>query len=188
MIVAAYSGTGKTTLAKLYPQMVIDFVCMPYKYQLNKSNKYNESCKANPNNILQYEWPFNYFDAIKQNLNDDKIILIPSDLYILSLLSIEKIPYTLCYPQRNAKEIYLRRFIERGNSEKFIEIFIDGWDEFLDILEKDQYGKHITMRPNQFLSDVIDVRPFLTDRNLEPNYSALKKTLDHTVATKKILQ
>ena len=35
MIIAAFAGTGKTTMAKLYPQTAIDFVCMPYKYELD---------------------------------------------------------------------------------------------------------------------------------------------------------
>jgi adenylate kinase len=30
IIIAAYAGTGKTTLANAYPQKFTDFVCMPY--------------------------------------------------------------------------------------------------------------------------------------------------------------
>jgi len=63
MIIAAYAGTGKTTLAKTWPHRFVDFVCMPYKYLLEQNNNCAESCKANPNNIMRDEWPYNYVMA-----------------------------------------------------------------------------------------------------------------------------
>jgi hypothetical protein len=158
MLIAAFAGTGKTTLAKLYPKMVVDFTCMPYKYELDQNGNYTEVDKANFDYVLHDDWPLNYFQAIKQILSDDKIILIPSDIYVLSLLRSEKKKYTLCYPHRNAKEAYRKRFLDRGNTENFIDIFIGGWDSFLDSLEQDSYGQHIVMQDNQFLSDVISVK------------------------------
>jgi len=158
MIIAAYAGTGKTTLAALYPEKVIDLVCMPYKYLFGQDNECNEASKANPDNIIQDDWPSNYVHAIKRALDDDdKIILIPTDLLILSLLKSEKLPYTIVYPQRDAKKIYRERFLKRGNTKEFIDIFIGRWDRFLDCLEKDTYGFHIVLQPNQFLGDVVEV-------------------------------
>ena len=155
MIIAAFAGTGKTTLAALYPQSIVDFVCMPYKYLLEQDGSYTEASKADPSFILHDDWPLNYLHAIKQNLNGGKILLIPPDLHVLSLLSSEGLEYTLCYPHRNAKEIYRKRFFDRGNTEDFLDIFIGKWDRFLDCLERDQYGRHIVLQANQFLSDVV---------------------------------
>ena len=164
MIMAAFAGTGKTTLASLYPQTVIDFFCMPYKYYLDDNDgKNHESNKAKPDYVLQDDWPDNYVDAIKQNLNLNKILLIPSDWRVLSMLRNVKIQYTLCYPKRSAKEVYEKRFIDRGNSEYFLDIFIGRWDSFFDALEKDKYGRHIILEPDQYLSDVIDVKAFLSE-------------------------
>ena len=157
MIIAAYAGAGKTHFASLYPEVVIDLLCMPYKYKLTNDMLYDESSKANPENILNDDWPFNYISAIKDNLNSDKLLLIPSDLLILELLKEEKIPYYLCYPQRDAKEIYRTRYINRGNTAEFIDIFIGKWDKFMDCFEKDVYGQHIILQPNQFMNNVIDV-------------------------------
>ena len=39
MIIATHAGTGKTTLARMYPDRVIDLVCMPYKYDQIKGAK-----------------------------------------------------------------------------------------------------------------------------------------------------
>jgi len=163
-IIAAYAGTGKTHFASLYPESTIDLVSMPYKYILTKDKPYDESSKANPDNIPNEEWPFNYISTIKQNLESGKLLLIPSDLFILRLLKEENLRYCLCYPQRNAEEIYHERYIKRGNSDEFIDIFIGGWDRFMDYFEKDTYGQHIVLKPDQFLSDVIDMTYYCQSR------------------------
>ena len=157
LIIAAYAGTGKTHLASLYPQKVIDFVCMPYKYHLEHDYVFDESNKADFDNVMNDNWLFNYISAIKENINSGKIILIPSDLYVMQLLQGENLQYTLCYPQRDTKELYLERFINRGNNENFIEIFIGKWNNFMDAFEKNTFGKHIILQSNQYLSDVINL-------------------------------
>jgi len=164
MIIAAFAGTGKTTLAALYPQAVIDFVCMPYKYELDENCENIEASKANPEYVLRYNWPFNYVEAIKKTLSDGKILLIPSEGIVLSILRNEGLQYTLCYPQKNAKKIYHKRFLDRGNTKDFIDIFIGRWDYFIDSLKHDPYGKHIVLKPNQFLSDVINGNGIIIDK------------------------
>jgi hypothetical protein len=156
-IIAAFAGVGKTTLAKKSPQAMVDFTCMPFKYHLpNQLDSECEAYKANPDYEMRDEWPDNYIEAIKEALCSDKTIIIPSDTMVLFRLSLENIPYFLCYPQREAKEVYRQRFIDRGNTENFIDIFIGRWDLFMDSLESDTYGRHIVMKPHQFLSDVVD--------------------------------
>ena len=166
MIVAAFAGTGKSTLASKYPDKIVDFVCMPYKYYLDHDDDAGEAGKASLDNVMREDWPWNYIEAIKSALIERKILLIPSDYHVLSLLCLEEMPYTLCYPQRDAKEVYRKRFIDRGNTETFLSVFIDGWDGFEDTLEQDSYGRHIVMKPHQFLSGVIDL---IFSQNL--NYS-----------------
>lgn len=155
MIIAAYAATGKTTLAKLYPEKIVDFVCMPYKYQLEPDENCGETCKANPDNIMRDDWPYNYVYAIMEIMNSGRHILIPTDLFVLMSLRMEKIPYLLCYPQRNAKDVYLQRMLNRGNTEAFIDIFIGRWDDFISEFEKDTHGQHVILNPCEFLSDAI---------------------------------
>lgn len=174
MIIAAYAGVGKTTFAELHPDKVIDFVCMPYKYYLQPGSDAGEAGKANPDSIMRPDWPFNYVEAIKSALANEKIILIPSNTYVLNLLRADDIPYTLVYPQRNAKEIYEKHYIDRGNTKSFLDIFIGSWDCFLGELERDTYGEHIVLQPHQFLSHVIEVGCIfrLTGRPDESNCSS----------------
>jgi hypothetical protein len=156
MVVAAFAGTGKTYFASVHQDIAVDFVCMPFKYLLDPEKRYDESSKADPDFEWNPEWPFNYFEAIKKQPSN-KIILIPSDVRILYLLEKENIPYYLCYPVKRAKKIYRERFIKRGNSQEFLKIFIREWEAFMEGLREDAYGKHIILRPNQFLSDVLDI-------------------------------
>jgi len=163
MVVAAFSGVGKTTFANHHPDIAVDMVCMPYKYFLDPEAHYDESSKADPNFEWNPEWPFNYFEAIRKQ-PPNKIILIPSDWRVLHLLEKESIPYYLCYPVKRARKIYRERYIKRGNSQEFLEIFIGGWKTFMDTLREDTYGRHIILRPDQYLSDVLDIKAILADK------------------------
>jgi len=155
MVIAAFAGTGKTTVAKRYPKTAIDLDCMPYKYELKSNGNFeDESCKANPDLIARAEWPYNYVDVIKQFNKNYKYIFIPANLHVLMLLRAEKIPYLICYPERCAKEVYHHRFLERGNTMYFIDIFIGKWDKYISTCEEDNYGRHIVLQSNQFLSDI----------------------------------
>ena len=154
MIVAAFAGTGKSTLAAKYPDRIADFVCMPYKYYLDPESDSGEAEKASFENVMREDWPCNYVEAIKVALGEYETILIPSDTGVLKLLEAEGLLYTLCYPERAAKDEYEKRFIVRGNSENFLSIFIGGWNRFMDALERDAYGKHIVLGTWQYLSDI----------------------------------
>jgi hypothetical protein len=154
MIIAAYAGCGKSTFAKMNTE-ALDFHCIPYKYFIDDKNDRGEAGKADPDNEMRPEWPYNYVSAIKKLMDNYEYILIPSDFRVLALLEQEQLPYTLVYPHRDAKEEYLKRYIDRGNTENFLSIFYEHWDWFIDHLEADSYGKQIMLQSHQFLSDVI---------------------------------
>jgi len=86
MIIAAYAGTGKTTLANTHPYNFTDFVCVPFKYILPENCGKTETCKADPDNIMRDEWPYNYADAIRSAIGEGKHLLIPADSVALILL------------------------------------------------------------------------------------------------------
>jgi hypothetical protein len=156
--VAAFAGTGKTSLARMFPERVIDFVCMPYKYELSGGGECDpEGCKADSSGVIRSEWPYNYVEAILDLLGGGKVILIPSDLKTLSLLAERRVRYLLCFPERELVSEYRNRFVERGNSKEFLDVFIGGWDRFLNALDSDSWGDKIVMKSGEFLSDVFGV-------------------------------
>lgn len=83
------------------------------------------------------DWPFNYIDEIILRLPQYRYVVIPSDSMGCSMLREEQIPYYLCYPQRSLKEEYRKRFLQRGNTQGFLDVFIGRWDLFMDHLEAD---------------------------------------------------
>lgn len=161
MLIAAHAGTGKSTFARMYPDKVIDLVCMPYKYEDYNYPEESEAVKANTDADFNVNWPDNYYIAVLNHLKSGKIILIPPVFDVIyKLYAADNIKYILCYPERNLKDEYEQRYIKRGNTQEFLEMFIWGWDYFIDNCEKDPYGKHVVLKSGQYLSDVIDIDSF----------------------------
>lgn len=117
------------------------------------STAWLEKCKANPENIISMDWPFNYIDEIILNLSKYRYVVIPSDSMVCSLLREEGVPYYLCYPARNLKEEYRERFLQRGNTKDFLDVFIGRWDLFMDHLESDPCERKIILGSGTYLSD-----------------------------------
>lgn len=87
MIVAGYSGVGKTTFAKAH-QNVIDLHVMPYKYSnLSKLNtKYNdESIKAAPELIIESEfYKINDFEYSAEGKRENLVLLSCVEIAVIS--------------------------------------------------------------------------------------------------------
>ena len=156
MIIAAHAGTGKTQFSKEIFDSV-DFVSMPYKYYLPDgilSCEEMESKKADFGLEIREEWPDNYIKAVINRYNENRYVIIPPIAPVLEALRNEQIPYIICYPERQAKDEYERRYKERGNTENFLSIFIGYWDYFLDALESDPGKHHIVMKSEEYLTDL----------------------------------
>lgn len=157
MIIAAHAGTGKTRFANTVFDAT-DFICMPYKYHLPDgmlSCEESESMKADLSLDLRDEWPDNYIKAVINQYNENRYVIIPPVMSVLTALRNEEIPYILCYPERSAKDEYERRYKERGNADNFLDIFIGHWDRFLDRMESDPGKHHIIMKRHEYLTDLL---------------------------------
>ena len=161
MIIAGFAGVGKTTFCNNHKN-AIDFVIMPFKYENLEeiSNEHQgESIKAHPNLKLKTDWRYDYYDALikTQERYPDEIIVIPTDSEILDWLDSDDIPYRLVYPNWMAEDEYKQRYIERGNSQDFIDLFIGNWAYWMEELTSRADADSIILKSEQFLSDVIDV-------------------------------
>jgi len=175
LIIAAHSGTGKSTLCKMYPNLFTDFTCAKYKYIVPNDfiSTDDESLKASFLHEFRLHWQYDYVGAIMRSLGR-KILVIPSERKVLELLEFEGIRYTLCYPERLAKDIYRQRYIDRGNNENFLEVFVDDWDRWIDCLEDTPADTRIVMQPQQYLSDVINIKEIVeNNRRITRTFSNL---------------
>lgn len=165
-IIAAHAGCGKSYFCDCN-ESAIDFICMPFKY----SNFYElvgngkEQLKASEELDFVFGWQNAYYKAILDTYHcySDQIIVIPSEARILECLSSDNIPYLLVYPKESAKEEYRQRYINRGDSENFIHVFMDEWDRWMEQLREYEGCERIELEEGQFLSDVVD----LTGRSKE---------------------
>lgn len=157
MIIAAYVGTGKSTLAKERKE-ILDLCSMPYQYFLPRGyNQENEAAKAAPYLVLDpFFWKM-YDLAILEGIREYKHVLIPPDLFTLfRLLHNYGIKAIVCYPEKTAKKEYKRRYDARGNTEDFKKIFIGQWDDRINSLASGSAWKCCEMKEGEYLSEVLE--------------------------------
>lgn len=158
MIIASYAGVGKSTFATQYPDETRDLYSMPFKWILPEAGGCEfEAVKAAPYLLRDPAFPDNYMAAVLEAEQDYKYVLIPTIRSVLEELHEAcNIPYVICYPNPALKEEYRSRYLARGNTQDFLNIFINQWDERIRMLMEDESGVHIRLESGMFLTDVKD--------------------------------
>lgn len=101
----------------------------------------NKTDKRNP------DFPNNYIQHIKDNIDKQDIIFISSHKIVREALEKEGIKYYLIYPQKDMKDEFIKRFRERGNDEKFIKYQEEHWDEFIDDMNNETFPYKLILEP-----------------------------------------
>lgn len=123
LIIAGFPGVGKSTAAKMNDRF-IDMESSDYHWIYDKDG----------NKFVNPEWPNNYINEILCVADDpsvtDKYVLISTHNEVLKglffdydIALIAVIPYT--------KELYINRYIERGNTKEFIEKLDKNFENFI---------------------------------------------------------
>lgn len=151
MIYSVFPGSGKTTVAKKYPQIVYDAESSNFQWLDSKQNT-SEQTKGvlkekNP------EWPQNYINFIKQH-TENHIVLIAAQPAILNKLDDLHIQYMTVAPTTDQKQIYIDRYKSRGNNEKFIKLMFDNFDQFIFDMKSHKNAKHVSLKKDQYLSSL----------------------------------
>jgi len=158
MLIACYAGVGKSTFAMQYPDETLDLYSMPFKWILPEAGEGEfEAVKAAPYLLRNLAFPDNYMAAVLEAEQDYKYVLIPTILGVLEELHEAcNVPYIICYPNPALKEEYRNRYPVRGNTQDFLDIFTEQWDERIGMLMEDEKGAHIQLESGMFLTDVKD--------------------------------
>lgn len=153
LIIAGFSGIGKTILGKKYKN-VLDLDAAEYAYDdshlLAIPFEARKGMKRKPN----LEFPNNYIQQIKKNMNKYDIILVWDREDIIEEYIKNNIEFSLCYPQVNDLEHYINRFRNRGNSEEYIKMKLK---QYYDRINTYKYlrCKRIVLTDNQTLEDYL---------------------------------
>lgn len=161
MIIAAYAGCGKTTLAGMSPENFIEVASMPFARILpilREEHTGNfEREKAAEYHMDNPLYPLNMVAEILKMERNYKYVIIPTDYSVIKHLQEDyNRPVILCYPEDGLEEEYRQRYLKRGNTETFCEIFADGMKALLSGLKKNKDAYHIRMSRGEFLADKID--------------------------------
>jgi len=139
IVVAGFPGTGKSHFVNG------DYV--PDGFALD-----SDSSKFDKGNF-----PANYLAHIKEELRKDKaaVIFVSSHRLVREALRSQGIPYTLAYPNKTLKIEYIKRFIERGNDDDFIDLLYNNWDAWISECSNQKGCTHLVMNTGDYLSNIL---------------------------------
>lgn len=152
MIVSAFAGVGKTTLAQMYKEDVIDLESGNFKWLDNDGTENLKGNKKIPNP----KYPINYLEAIKKANSQYKVVLISQHDVIRKCLDAVKLDYIVVYPEIGLKEEFIERYKLRGNNDNFINLISSKWENWISDLNLIQNHKKIVINKGQYLSDFVE--------------------------------
>lgn len=135
LVVSAFPGCGKSHLFR------------------NKGEK--KILDSDSSTFDKSQFPDNYITHIKSNLGNVDIILVSSHKVVRDALEKEGIDFTLVYPNREIKDEYIQRYVDRGNDEKFVELLKSNWNNWMDELESQTGCNKVELKEGEYLSDII---------------------------------
>lgn len=151
IIIAGFSGIGKTTLAKKYKN-VIDLDASEYVYDetdlldINIEKRKGEYRKPNLN------WPSNYIEAIKKSLNKYDIVLVWDREDIIEEYIKNEFNFIVCYSSKNDLDNYVKRYKNRGNTDKYIKMKLSQYDKRIKLYDELRL-KRIILNNNETLEN-----------------------------------
>jgi len=158
IIIAGFSGIGKTTLAKKYKN-VIDLDSAEFVYDdsnmLHVPFEKRKGEKRKPN----INWPNNYINAIKEAIHQYDLVLVWDREDIIEEYIKNDIDFILCYPTKEDLNEYIKRFRARGNTEKYIQMKLKQYDEKIKLFTNLKIEK-IILTNNETIEDYLKKNNF----------------------------
>lgn len=112
-----------------------------------------------PNGERNPNFVEDYIAHIKSQIGVREFLFISSHKEIRDALVNNGIKFNLVYPSRQDKDEYIRRYIERGSPDSFINLITENWDNWICELENfDKEGiatTHIQLERGAYLSDML---------------------------------
>lgn len=131
-LISAFPGTGKSYYFKKSMLNVLD----------SDSNTFDKS-----------EFPTNYINHIKNNIEKVDCILISSHRPVRDALVANNLEFVLVYPDKSLRDEYIKRYEERGSNKQFIALLTNNWDSWIDELINQKNCSHIVLQSGEYLSN-----------------------------------
>lgn len=101
------------------------------------------------------DFPNNYISHIKECIGEYDVVLVSSHEVVRDALKESGLEYTIVYPSIELKEVYLKRYKERGNNEAFIELLENNWEKWITDIDNEVYPMKIKLHDDFYLSDYL---------------------------------
>lgn len=142
LVICAFPGSGKSVFYQTFStyeghkngKRILDSDSSEFSWIKDENG--NKTNQRNP------EFPLNYIKHIKANLNTQDIIFVSSHELVRRALHDANIPYINIYPRDNITNMkeWRNRFIQRGNSQSFIDIVMTNWSNWIKDMENDIFA------------------------------------------------
>ena len=152
IIIAGFATCGKSVLGRKYKN-VLDLESSPFK-NIMRDDLSVEAQKGTKREINPL-WPQNYYDAIKEAVNNYDIVLVQLKPEHFDYFDKHNIKYSIAYPNINNWEEVEKRCIERGNNTDFIRGLKNVFIPFYEDSIKRNYDKLYILNGNETLEDVL---------------------------------
>lgn len=134
IIIAGFATCGKSVLSKKY-RNVIDLESSNYKYNTVGLENVPVEMKKGTKRKLNKDWPYNYYEAIKEAVREYDVVLVQLTPEHLDYFDENNIKYNIAYPNINHWEVVEKKCVQRGNNENFIrklkQVFIPFYEDAL---------------------------------------------------------
>ena len=148
VIISGFPGTGKSEFVKNFSE----------KYSIldSDSSEFSWVIDDKGHKRRNKDFPDNYIKHIKNNIGKVDIIMVSSHDIVRKALAHNGIKYILMFPNVDCKDIYIQRYINRGNDSSFIDMIKQNWYTFNKEMKSEKFPKKIEMIGDTFISDYID--------------------------------
>lgn len=155
IVIVGFGGVGKTELARKYKNVVdLESIIWKWNYDVDISDNI-EHYKCYPNRTKNVNFPENYIQEIKKSLLTYDIVLVAYSQTICNELIKSKLDFILCYPEIQAKELYIQRYKKRGNNFEFINNFDKGFEIEVETFANNINVPKIILNGNETLEDYL---------------------------------
>lgn len=100
-------------------------------------------------------FPINYIDEVESKLPSYDYILISSHDSVIKELNERKIYHFVVYPKRELKQKYMKNYIKRGSSLRFLNKMDRMWDKYItDCENAGPYSIKVVLDEDEYLYSV----------------------------------
>lgn len=120
----------KTIVISLFPGCESNYVSTENSITID-SYRYSWLINEHGVKVRNPDFPSNYINVIKDCIGKVNVIFVSSHGEVRDALRNNNIPYIYIRPNIDMRDKFVERYIDKGESDSFIEFMYDNWEGFI---------------------------------------------------------